>query len=164
MTECNHHLQFSTTAFDRIVVLDWHDGALSGLAICRLCSQVFRFDVLASDGDDRERIYAFWSLPASIHAVVSDLLAALGPPRWPLWVPVWSFTAAQVQTEVEERLDQAFSDAHGPEWIAVATQPNSCRAAREVQIGDLQLNEMMKTGATFDAWERWMDGSRRLDT
>jgi hypothetical protein len=160
MTECNHHLQFSTTAFDRIVVLDWYDGALSGLAICQLCKQAFRFNVLASDRDERERIYAFWSLPVSILAPLDELIAALGPPRWPLWVPVWSFTTEQVQTHVEERLDQAFRDAQGPEWIVVAVRPDSCRARRNVQSGDLHVNEMMSAGATFSDWEAWITALR----
>lgn len=164
MTECNHHLQFSTTAFDRIVVLDWHDGALSGLATCQLCKQAFLFKVLASDHDDLERIYAFWSLPISILPPLDELIAALGPPRWPLWVPVWSFTTEQVRTHIEERLDQAFRAAQGPEWIVVAVRPDSCRTGRDVQAGDLHVNEMMRAGATFSDWETWITAPRRTDT
>ena len=93
-----------------IIALGYYDGPTSGLAKCRLCSSVYKFDLLTWDDRQDVRIYAFSPLPASAFQQAIDALAPLGAPTWPVWVPIWQVPAeerAVIDGRISNLLGQA---------------------------------------------------------
>jgi len=107
----------------RAIVLDWDDGPRAG--VCALaqppCEFFFHLFGEAPQGDVLAiRLFAAGELPAGSVAQIESLLAELGRPSGPLWVPVWKFRDAAARREAEGRLD-ALLVAARPTSLLVAT-------------------------------------------
>ena len=77
----------SQSPFHRVLVVDYYDGPIAGLAECGVCLSEFKYQMLAWDDQQSLRIYSFAPLPRRIFAAAVSILEESGPPRWPVWVP-----------------------------------------------------------------------------
>jgi hypothetical protein len=102
--------------FGRFIVLGYSDGPTSGAAECADGSAGYRFELLASDDDgayDREawdqgeelRVYSLAALPAGTFQRLADVLARVEEPRWPVWVPRWTFESQDLARGIEGEVD-----------------------------------------------------------
>lgn len=90
------------------IVLDWHDGPRMG--ICEMlqpnCS--FRFDILAERSLADDLNDCLFTLSETPHGIMKELLAILaelGSPETPIWVPRWSFESEEIKQEIEQKID-----------------------------------------------------------
>ncbi len=118
--------------FSKAIALDYRDGPSWGAVQCASCTAAYRFDLLAIDVDgsyDRAawdrgeelRVFGLAILPTGGFERVVNLLSSVEHPRWPIWAPTMTGTAAElpalVETEVVPLLEAA-----GSTRLVVATQ------------------------------------------
>jgi hypothetical protein len=97
----------------RVIIFDYYDGALGG--VMELAGGTsFRFDCTDEthnpDGCD-ERTYTLRPLPAGSFERLVAVLSEHLQPGWPVWAPIWAFPSAEVQGEVERRVDVILDSA-----------------------------------------------------
>ena len=129
--------------FDRVIALDYNDGPTAGAVRCASGTGSYRFDLLAIDVDgayDQEawdrgeelRVYGLAPLPPGSFERIVGILTGIEPPRWPVWAPGTTTTAA-----LDDRIEQEvilLLEAAGPPTL-VAAGPGLLapfRAAREI--------------------------------
>lgn len=95
-----------------VVLLDWHDGPVEGIAEASDPLSYWQFRMLGertSKDDLDDRIYLLSHVPRS---AMEPILAIVGPPgSKPL---VWPFNAHSAQAEVETMVDAAINSADKP--------------------------------------------------
>jgi hypothetical protein len=89
----------------RLISLGFYDGTTSGLIELEP-GAVFRYDVVAWDSGQDQRVYCLARMPARAFADLIELLSPSEAPRWPQWFPRWEFSS-EGQQSVEKILDQA---------------------------------------------------------
>lgn len=109
---------------EQTIVLGWHDGPLEGL--CRLaapaCSFTFeRIGEAAGGGDTPVGIYRLAALEADAMTRVLAALAPLGPPRQPVWAPIWRFPSDDARRQADAVIDEVLAQA-APTPITVRTR------------------------------------------
>jgi len=86
--------------FSRIIGLGYYDGLLSGFAQCGRCGNEFSFDCLEDQGGESLRIFCFRRIAAGgMDRLVKNLSRHLEP-RWPVWIPVWSFPSVDIEQQL----------------------------------------------------------------
>ena len=107
----------------RVIMTGFYDGATNGMLQFGTAGRVFRFDLAddpTDDGCDR-RTFELRLLPDDAINRFVDAVAPYPAPRWPAWVPAWSFPSADIQAEVEGRTDAILAEAGPVEW-AITTE------------------------------------------
>ena len=91
----------------QIVVLDWYDGPLSGVAELLEPRSEFYFDLLAErfnpTGLD-ERIYLLSELPTGSVSSVLAIVSAAEKPINVVWMPMWKFENDSEQRRADDAL------------------------------------------------------------
>jgi len=106
--------------FDRIIALDWHDGLRAGLAACVASQQAYSVEFRSWDDQQARRIYALYPISSSTFERLLGLLSSLGPPKWPIWFPVWRFASQHEQEAAERALERLRSEAYEPTCVVLA--------------------------------------------
>ncbi len=106
--------------FSRILALGFYDGPTSGVLQCSTCSAVYKFDMLDWDDDHEVRIFRLAPVPPDSLDRCVSILAAAGPPRWPVWVPSRQQLPSEEAREAADRSVQQVLDRSGPPDLVVA--------------------------------------------
>lgn len=105
----------------RVIAFGYYDGATDGVLQLGDGGPVYRFDWTDETAPGREREYDLRPLPAD---AFTRLVAVVGEhiePRWPAWVPVWTFSSDAVKAGVEREVDAILAQAGEPTWRIVST-------------------------------------------
>jgi hypothetical protein len=73
--------------FSWIVIYDYYDGPMSGLAVAETSGQMAYFRAVAWDAEECQRVYAMTQVDSSLGRALVDGLTALEEPRRPVWAP-----------------------------------------------------------------------------
>jgi hypothetical protein len=97
----------------QVVVLDWSDGPREGF--CELVEPpcCFAFKIFAEPLHELDE-QALFTLRQLERDAVQHLLVALnelGPPRSPVWVPMWKFRDRTAQVRAEEYINRLYTTA-----------------------------------------------------
>jgi hypothetical protein len=109
-----------------IIGTDWCDGILSGFLECNYCKREYWFDVVAWHYSFQERVYALMPLNDGDFNRVLSLLVTLGPPKWPVWIPIWTFSNIEYQHYVEREIDTITLAAGSPRFLVSVDSSNLC--------------------------------------
>lgn len=93
---------------ERAIVFDWNDGPRHGIASLAFPTCGFVFDLLEErynpDGLN-DRLFRLRELPVGSVESVVKVLAELGEPANPVWLPVWKFASEAGQQKAERSID-----------------------------------------------------------
>lgn len=102
----------------RVIAFGYYDGATDGVLL--LGDGIgYRFDLAGeTHNPDRcdERRYTLRPLPAGSFEELAAVVGEHIEPRWPAWVPVWTFPSDEVRQDVERRVDAILEQADGLRW------------------------------------------------
>ena len=106
-----------------VVGLGYYDGVTDG--ILKTCDgSAYRFEMPDEDfqfGVPDARTFQLSPLPAGVFDDVVGLLTHYFTPRWPCWVPAWTFPSKDAERAVDEQLGQWLATARQPAWIVAAS-------------------------------------------
>lgn len=143
------HLNETASPFSKIIVLDYYDGPISGVAQCARCDAAYVFQMLDWDEDQDIRTYSLSPLPSESFARLVQALTALGEPKWPVWVPIWTFPTESIRQTVEREVGTTLQ-AKGPPTSMISSSDNLTSFA---VVDDLSLDglaQMAHVGGAFD--------------
>jgi len=145
--------------FDRIIALDWHDGLKAGLAACTASKRAYSIDFRSWDVDEVRRVYALSSIDFEDFERVLGLMSSLGPPRWPMWFPIWRFHSPAAREATECALAKLRDELQQPAFVVLA-EDLSREIMRSAALGDPVVRErfarLEATKAPFEAWEAFI--------
>ncbi|MBF6611713.1 MAG: hypothetical protein IVW55_01125 [Chloroflexi bacterium] len=121
--------------FSRILVLEYYDGLVSGLAECKQCLRVYRFDMVAWEGNAGIRVFTLGSVPTSFLQRAVEEYSRYEAPRWPLWVPFFKAPLPdRVMANVEQEIDRLLTTSvnHPVMVVASATSLESILKAKKI--------------------------------
>ena len=100
--------------FTKLLVLGYYDGPTDGVGQGGEGGPLYRFDMLAWDGETQDlRIFGLALLPSDVLGRLVAMYERYEPARWPVWLPSWH---EDLEGEDEPLLSQA-----GPVAWVVAT-------------------------------------------
>lgn len=122
------HLELSISvrkrALGRVLVLDFYDGPVVGLAQCAECATWYRFERFASSEKEGPNLTSACYFLGEIKESAPDLLVdALGEfeiPKWPIWCPKWAFPSERDRRRIESIASGALCLASRPERVVIA--------------------------------------------
>jgi hypothetical protein len=147
-----------SSPFGRIVIVEWYDGPVAGVAECTACSKEYAFRLLAWDAEQRARILALGSLPSGSVERMVQVFKSAGEPTWPEWWPaMFPSDAAR---------DAAWSEA--TKVLALSTEPEllvettdlSRTIDSSIRLGSASqraaYGEFARTRHTYEEWKAFM--------
>lgn len=73
--------------FSHIIVFEWHDGPVKGLARNALSDHVYYLTMLDGDEALEKRVFAAYEVEHSLYDDCLRVLSEIEKPRYPLWSP-----------------------------------------------------------------------------
>lgn len=146
--------------FNKVIALGWYDGPIEGFAQCAACGRGFHFDLGAWDDTRRARIYELHTLPEGAFAAAASVLAALGPARWPMWVPHWDTPASKQLSAIDTDLTR-IRDSASTDGLVIASSDllGEIAAARRCSSALSRLLPRSKgEDGVFGEWAAVVDG------
>jgi len=143
--------------FERIIALDWYDGLKAGLAACAAAKRAYAIEFRSWDDEETRRIYTLSPFAfADFERVVAVPSGSLGPPRWPMWLPVWRFHSRLAQETAERALATLAEKAQEPTFVILTEHLSNeiilSASLREPVVGE-RFARLAATNAPFEAWE-----------
>ena len=140
--------------FKKIVVFNFYDGPLSGIA-CEddLCKEVSRFDLLAWDSEQDQRIFCVGRIKDGelLFRDVVDIFRRRQAERWPVWCP----NEVPVEDRDEwERISRALDQHRDYQFAVLTDQINHQPEQIKVISGQLKsvVQDFIRTSQLQD-WE-----------
>lgn len=90
--------------FDELVIFDYYDGPLEGLATCTACAAEYWFETVAKTEDLDAREVRLFRVPEGSTATIKEVLASKDPDGRQIWSPIWKFSSEEVEKRAEEVL------------------------------------------------------------
>jgi hypothetical protein len=81
--------------FKKTIALGYYDGATSGLAQCGNCPVAYRFELIAWNSNQENRIYSLAEIEPQVFESIVHTLSLIEVPRWPYWIPRWQFKSPE---------------------------------------------------------------------
>ena len=91
--------------FNKIIIFGYYDGATSGVAQCGNCSIAYRFEIVAWDSNQENRIYSLAAIDSETFNSIVRIMSKLGTPQWPCWIPRWEFGSDEEEKHTRYSLD-----------------------------------------------------------
>lgn len=106
----------------QVLALDWDDGPVMGLCQLDKPECTFRFESMARGyGAKRdERLFEVSEARDSAMEDAFRVLAPLGRPVTPVWVPIWRFDNEEMQRQVQQAIDQILAASIPTPMIVLA--------------------------------------------
>ena len=116
----------------KVIAFGYFDGPAEG--VLKLDDgQVFRFVTVEEDQHQERRVCTLAALePRQFDDLVQVLGSALGPPKWPLWVPLWHFADKDLQRVTEQSVDAILGSAKLSGVVLCSDNLERCFAARPI--------------------------------
>jgi hypothetical protein len=108
------HLNHCCLPFAKVLALGYYDGPIEGLLVCRSGAHGYLFKYL--DGDDL-RIFSLTPIDPIAIARLVEALSPYQNPRWPVWIPIWSFPTEDEQSTLDRLTDRVLAEAGPPGWV-----------------------------------------------
>src|SRR5205814_1229173 len=100
--------------FTKVIALGYYDGPTEGVVQEGEGGPVYRFQMLAWDGDTQDlRIFSLAPLPVDALERLAAAFQRHEPAHWPLWCPSW-------HVEMEVEVDQILAQTGPVEWVVAA--------------------------------------------
>jgi hypothetical protein len=102
-----HSHELTTTNWQprRLIAFGYDDGPTEGIVDMGRHG-AYCFKVMAMDSAQELRALRLAELAEERFDTVANLIsAALGPPTWPVWVPIWNFAKDEDRVDTESRID-----------------------------------------------------------
>ncbi len=106
----------------QVLSLDWDDGPVMGLCKLEKPECTFRFESMAR-GYRAKRDERLFEVNGARDGAMEDaflVLAPLGRPITPVWVPIWRFDNEEAQRLVEQAIDQILAASIPTAMIVLA--------------------------------------------
>ena len=155
----------SASPFGKVLSLGWYDGTTFGMAQCSSCSAIFKYDVMAWDGEQDRRIFVFSPISRWDFDSVIQLLSRNEKPLWPFWNPRWNF-ASEEKEMIRGDVEVCLARALRPEWLIESDRKLAeTFAARPLNSLAMQRLPEKFDGLPFtDNFFEWQDYVRRLQS
>lgn len=111
----------------------YYDGPTDGIIDFGDDLGVYCFQAIAFDFNRGKRVLKLDRVRSEqLESILTSLSSALGPPKWPFWVPMWNFSDESARRRVEAELDAFCAD--GQTVLAVLTDDalETCFAVRRM--------------------------------
>jgi len=100
-----------TSPFAKIIVLGYYDGPISGLLQCADCPTAYRFELIAWDSNQDNRVFSLAEVDSDVFESVIHTLASVQEPKWPIWVVDWKFESTTEEKRIHDSIDRALEKA-----------------------------------------------------
>lgn len=151
---CCEHLQHTATfasPLARIIVVEWHDGPVTGAAVCGECGAELAFRMAAWDDEQTMRVYTLADLPKGQFEKLLNIFGVAGQPNWPVWWPA-HFPSENERDRAWRRAQSLLASAAAPTCV-VATE---ALESTILKSSPLPSGEEMPTSLDRTAFEWWM--------
>jgi hypothetical protein len=90
----------------RLIAFEYYDGPTEGIVDLGSDVGAYCFKVMAMDVERELRVLKLKHLSSDrFDAIVTMISVSLGPPKWPIWVPLWEFTTDEARLDAESTID-----------------------------------------------------------
>lgn len=135
MTERNRMMKPSDWSPRRVVVTGYYDGPTEGIIDFGDDVGVFCFEEVAFDNDRQIRVSKLSRVrSAQLESLIDALSSALGPPKWPFWMPTWRFEDENVRRRLEAELDEFCATAEPTLAVLTDDTLKKCLAMRRLDV------------------------------
>jgi hypothetical protein len=123
-------------------------------------SSAFKFDILAWDGSQERRVFAFSPLAVESFEKIVRLLSRKEAPEWPIWYPKWPSGLPEKKL-LKTEFDKQLTSAKDLEYILASySMFTSLLAARRLDDSTRDLLPLNFDGVpfrdNFDYWEEYL--------
>lgn len=148
----------------RLIVFDWYDGPLSGLAECDDHVTSYCFQCVACDTAQDNRVYTLAPLRSGDFTEIVLQLEYYLAPKWPVWVPPWTFPSADQLSRINTIVDCVNSNAKPLEWLVLSSDLISGfdRCLRINEPIREQVESLIASRKPFDFWLDYLASGRDL--
>jgi hypothetical protein len=119
----------------RLISFDYYDGTTSGIVHLESEQLDYKYDLVAWDDKQDDRVFCLTLLGAVLDGLV-DALSVLGKPTWPCWYPVWQFPSEPIRIEIEKVIESITSKDTGYTIAILAKDPCTSTAQAVRLTGD----------------------------
>ena len=117
----------------RVIVTGYYDGPTEGIIDLGDDVGVFCFEEVAFDNGRQTRVSKLSRVPAEqLESIIAALSSALGPPKWPLWMPMWQFEDENLRLKIEAELDAFCARAEATVAVLTDDTLKKCFAIRSI--------------------------------
>jgi hypothetical protein len=135
--------------FDRLIVFDFYDGPLEGVATCSVCGSEYVFQVKWWDPHEDLRIFELRPLTRGTFPRIADICPKISEPVSPVWIPIWQFP-----TEADERQANAaveeLLEPEGTARVLIAAE------ALDREIAFARNADAEVTYSNLEEWVSWL--------
>jgi hypothetical protein len=151
-----------TSPFRKVIVLGYYDGETSGLVKCANCPTSYRFELVAWDNQQENRIFSLAVIDPLVFESITQELARGGEPRWPVWVP------RRLESEVGEEksrnaLARLLNKAAIPKLVVatdnIAKEITMCREIEPEARGQLLPPGQLPDPKSWSFWKEYLSKS-----
>ena len=101
-----------------LIAFDYSNGVTEG-ALKTGDGSVYHFNFVGGEADlakSGPRTFELTPLPASAFEAIVGALEPYAAPKWPCWIPLWTYPSDAVRATVEAAIDRALATAEQPTW------------------------------------------------
>jgi hypothetical protein len=122
------HVGDGRAPFARGVIVDWYDGAVSGVATCAGSDTVYAFRLAAWDHDQHQRVFVLRSIPRT---ALTELEAIFSPATGatPAWLVASRFASEAERDEAWRRANAVLNRAGPIEYLVLTSDIAAAPAA-----------------------------------
>ena len=96
----------TSAVFDRVVALGYYDGPTEGVLSCGACGSNYVFRMCGWDPDEDDvRVFELRPVGNGSLDSVMEIFAHVGPPRSPVWRPLWRFDTPELERRANNRIE-----------------------------------------------------------
>lgn len=153
---CQNFEGAMTSPFTKIIVLGYYDGATSGLVRCGNCQKAYRFELVAWDRNQENRIYFLADIEPHVFDSIVKTLQSIEKPTWPYWMPRWQFKSSSEEKDTRDVLERDLQKASAPSLV-IATDhiDKQILMCREVTVEARNHLPKLSSLPDLTSWPYW---------
>jgi hypothetical protein len=122
----------------RTLVTGYYDGPTEGVIDFGDDVGIYCFKAVEFDFDREMRVLKLtrvFSERSEFESVLTTLSASLGPPKWPVWVPIWEFSDESAKAVAESALDTLCATGETVLMVLTDDTTDKCYAIHKIDEG-----------------------------